>query len=82
MRIHGMRVGDLTVGKSCHRFVTLGARGFFFLLLAAKIERRSCDRDEREKTLCTWQLRISLPRVQIVNSVADWCSNLVPDLSE
>ena len=49
MRIHGMRVGDLTVGKSYHRFVTLGARGFFFLLLAAKIERRSCDRDEREK---------------------------------
>ena len=25
MRIHDMRVGDLTVGKSCHRFVTLGA---------------------------------------------------------
>ena len=29
--------------------LTLGARGLFFLLFAAKIERRSRDRDEREK---------------------------------
>lgn len=28
---------------------TLGAKGFFFLLFAAKIERRSRNRDEREK---------------------------------
>ena len=28
---------------------TLGARGIFLLLFAAEIERRSRDRDEREK---------------------------------
>ena len=30
---------------------TLGARGIFLLLFAAEIERRSRDRDEREKNL-------------------------------
>ena len=50
---------------------TLGARGIFLLLLAAEIERRSRDRDEREKNPFFLSRRVSRPSVYILIRACD-----------